>query len=246
MPLGDVSTAPEIQILCEILQRFLLLEVVPLKPPSAKEVKALPRDPDGCGYGAQLETPPCFDLLFSKKPKDAFAVVSYTMEDICDSAKGFQFLFGQAQLDKGVGIFSFARYADGAPSVARFLRRCAMVLCHEALHLFGVKHCVYGKCLMNGSNHLEESETRPFATCPCCTRKLGLTLEQAGLRPEQLKGPLPFEPVARDASLLEFFERHQLLEDAAFARRCIASARGQAEPTSAARGQAEKVAVASA
>ena len=39
-----------------------------------------------------------------------------------------------------------------------------MVLCHEASHLFGIKHCVYASCVMNGSNHLEESESRPFAS----------------------------------------------------------------------------------
>ena len=52
-----------------------------------------------------------------------------------------------------------------------------MVLCHETLHLFGVRHCVYACCLMNGSNHLGESESRPFALCPVDTRKLQLFIE---------------------------------------------------------------------
>ena len=39
-----------------------------------------------------------------------------------------------------------------------------MVLCHEIAHLFGIKHCVYASCVMNGSNHLEESEAHPFAS----------------------------------------------------------------------------------
>lgn len=231
MPLGNVETAPPIKVLCDVLQRFLTLEVVPLKPPSGKEVRGLPRNAEGCGYGAQIETTPAFDLCYARKPKDAFALVSFTMEDICNSEKGFQFLFGEAQLDKSVGIFSFARYMDDAPSSARFLRRCAMVLCHETFHLFGVRHCVYAKCLMNGSNHLEESESRPFALCPCCTRKMSSTLDQANLRPEQLKGPSPFRALARDAAMLEFFEQHRLEEDAAFMRRCITSAGGQPPPS---------------
>lgn len=228
MPLGDDSAAPPIRILADVLQRFLSLEVVPMKSPTAKEVAALPRDADGCGYGPQIETAPAFDFCYGRKPKDAFALISYTMEDICDSSKGFQFLFGQANLDKGVGVFSFARYTDGEPSTARFLRRCAMVLCHEALHLFGIKHCVYAMCLMNGSNHLDESESRPFAICPCCTRKLAITLDQAKLPPEQLKGPTPSKSLAWRAALLEFMEAHSLGEDAAFMRRTIACARGEA------------------
>ena len=229
MPIGDVGRAPPIEVLCDILQRFLMLEVVALRPPSSKAVAALPREPKGCGYGPQIETPGVFDLCLRSKPKDAFAIVSYTMEDICDTLRGFQFLFGQAELDKGVGVFSFARYAEDGPSAARFLRRCAMVLCHEALHLFGVRHCVYAKCIMNGSNHLDESESRPFATCPCCTRKLGCTLDQAALRPEQLKGPSPFSSTARDIALLEFFKRYELDEDAEFMRRCIQCKTGQAK-----------------
>ena len=69
-----------------------------------------------------------------------------------------------SDLDKGVGLFSFARYTDGVSSGSpTFLRRCGMVLCHEATHCFGVRHCVYASCLMNGSNHLEESESRVSA-----------------------------------------------------------------------------------
>ena len=47
------------------------------------------------------------------------------------------FVFGEAQLDKSVGIFSFARYGTPA-TVPDFLRRCCMVLTHEVTHLFGV------------------------------------------------------------------------------------------------------------
>mmetsp|Transcript_72816 Transcript_72816/g.144711 ORF Transcript_72816/g.144711 Transcript_72816/m.144711 type:complete len:113 (-) Transcript_72816:836-1174(-) len=111
------------------------------------------------------------------------------MEDICDTNRGFQFLFGQAHSDLGVGLFSFARYTDDVdPSSSRFLRRCGMVLCHEALHLFGIKHCVYASCLMNGSNHLEEAESRPFTLCPVDLRKLQLTLDQVSPRRGQTLG----------------------------------------------------------
>merc|ERR1719231_1406233 len=147
------------------------------------------------------------------------------MEDLCNSAKGFAFLFGEADLDKGVGLFSFARYADGvSPESPRFLRRCSMVLCHEATHCFGVRHCVYASCIMNGSNHLEESEDRPFAACPIDLRKLQLTLDQAKV------SPAPVDLVARERGLVAFFEEHGLHEDARFSRQVISSLTGQLEP----------------
>ena len=34
------------------------------------------------------------------------------------------------------------------------LRRSCKVLAHEACHMFGIEHCVWFRCLMNGSNHL--------------------------------------------------------------------------------------------
>ena len=42
----------------------------------------------------------------------------------------------------------------------------------EVTHLFGVKHCIYARCVMNGSNHIEEAESRPFVVCPVCLRKV--------------------------------------------------------------------------
>jgi hypothetical protein len=181
-------------------------------------------------------------------------------QDICNTAKGFGFLFGEADLDKGVGLFSFARYAEGvSPSSPRFLRRCGMVLCHEATHCFGVRHCVCtpamramntreprcapltshvlaslppalgadASCIMNGSNHLEESESRPFSACPVDLRKIQLTIEQSKLAGRETP---PFDLVARERGLVEFFSAHGMHEDAAFSRRIVSSLTGQPEP----------------
>jgi archaemetzincin len=38
--------------------------------------------------------------------------------------------------------------------------------------MFGIQHCVFFNCLMNGSNHLDESDQRPLHLCPVCLRKL--------------------------------------------------------------------------
>jgi len=222
MPLGDCLKAPSMEVLSDLLSRWLLLEVSPLKQCKA-ETKALLRNEEGCGYGAQIETSSAHELAYARKRelRDAFAVICYTMEDICDTQKGFQFLFGQAQLDKGVGIFSFARYADDSPSPARFLKRCGMVLVHEAFHLFGVKHCVFALCIMNGSNHLDESERRPFAMCPVDLRKLASTLDDSKIYSQ------PVDLEQRERSLLDFFEKHGLDDDARFTRAVIAQMTGQ-------------------
>lgn len=42
---------------------------------------------------------------------------------------------------------------------------------HEIGHMFGIKHCQWLNCVMQGSNHLEESDRRPLDFCPICLRK---------------------------------------------------------------------------
>ena len=64
------------------------------------------------------------------------------------------------------------------------LKRSAKVLSHEMTHMFGLQHCVFYECLMNGSNHLAETDSRPMHLCPVCLRKLhaaiGMNLESRG------------------------------------------------------------------
>lgn len=46
------------------------------------------------------------------------------------------------------------------------------VSAHELIHTFGVHHCIYYECLMNGSNNLDEADHRPMELCPVDLRKL--------------------------------------------------------------------------
>ena len=43
---------------------------------------------------------------------------------------------------------------------------------HELGHTFGLNHCVYFSCLMQGFNSLEEAQKRIPDLCPVCLRKL--------------------------------------------------------------------------
>jgi archaemetzincin len=51
-------------------------------------------------------------------------------------------------------------------------RRYARVLVHEIAHMFSLAHCIYFKCVRNGSNHLQQSDARPLTLCPVCLHKL--------------------------------------------------------------------------
>lgn len=38
--------------------------------------------------------------------------------------------------------------------------------------MFGMRHCIWHECLMNGSNNEEEASNKPIVLCPVCLRKL--------------------------------------------------------------------------
>uniref|UniRef100_A0A4X1SSR4 Archaemetzincin-2 n=2 Tax=Sus scrofa TaxID=9823 RepID=A0A4X1SSR4_PIG len=139
-------------------------------------------------------------FLKKRKPEDAFCVVGITMIDLYPR-DSWNFVFGQASLTDGVGIFSFARYGrdfysshyEGKVKKLRkksssdysvfdnyyipevtsvLLLRSCKTLTHEIGHIFGLRHCQWLACLMQGSNHLEEADRRPLNLCPVCLRKL--------------------------------------------------------------------------
>ena len=123
-------------------------------------------------------------LAFLKKrlPRDAFCLLAITMEDLYPHPS-WNFVFGQASLHDRVGVFSFARYDPAFYREARgkeyhrlLLRRSLKVLVHETAHMFALNHCIFFKCVMNGSNHLKESDSRPLHLCPVCLRKLQFSI----------------------------------------------------------------------
>jgi len=110
----------------------------------------------------QLLTGDILNALEAQLPKDAFALLGITMTDLYPGP-GWNFVFGQASLRDRVGVDSFARYdpsfygqAATADSRKLMHRRSCKVLAHETCHMFGIEHCVWFRCLMNGSNHLAE------------------------------------------------------------------------------------------
>ena len=126
----------------------------------------------------QILTGDVLTILKKNVPTDAFCVLAITMEDLYPDAS-WNFVFGQASLRERVGVYSFARYDPAFYGEKRgkdyeklLLRRSCKVLAHETGHMFGLKHCIYFKCVLNGSNHLKESDSRPMHLCPVCLRKL--------------------------------------------------------------------------
>ena len=156
----------------------------------------------------QLMIPGIFEYMKSTLPRDAYCMLAVTMIDLYPN-EDYNFVFGRASLLDGIGVFSFARHhpyffdKDKDVSVASLNElspeeyqllqwRAIKVLTHEICHMFGLKHCVYFTCLMNGSNHAEESDRKLTFLCPVCLRKM--------------QDAIKFDFLARYKGLLTFFQ----------------------------------------
>jgi len=129
-------------------------------------------------HNLQMLTGDILNLLYRRLPDDAFALLGITMTDLYP-APDWNYVFGQASLRARVGVYSFARYdpkfygeAPGPASRQLLLRRSCKILAHEASHMFGIEHCIWFRCTMNGCNHLEELDAAPLHLCPVDLRKL--------------------------------------------------------------------------
>ncbi len=170
-------SAPLLEKLREFAAAFFAMKVnvLPAVSPDASRFTTR-RNPHTSNL--QILTGDVLDFLKARVPSDAFCMLAITMQDLYPEPS-WNFVFGQASLRERVGVYSFARYDPAFYGEARvrdyeplLLRRSCKVLAHETGHMFGLAHCTFFNCLMNGSNHLGESDRRPLHLCPVCLRKL--------------------------------------------------------------------------
>jgi archaemetzincin len=162
---------PQLDLLSRFAAAFFALEVKVL--PAVPVTGVTMRINSHTGQ-RQLLTRDLLALLADQRPAGACCVVGITMEDLYPGP-AWNFVFGEASPRDRVGVYSFARYRPseaGAAAASLLLRRSCKVLAHETAHLLGITHCVFYSCLMNGSNHLAESDARPLHPCPVDLRKL--------------------------------------------------------------------------
>ena len=210
-PLGEFreGAAPPLDSLREYAAAYFALEVRVLPSLGLDQQNITTRRNPVTGNRQLLTT----DILAALKKRiatDAFCLLGITMEDLYPEPS-WNFVFGQASLRERVGVYSFARYdpafygaARGGDYARTLLRRSAKVLVHETGHMFGLAHCVYFRCVFNGSNHLDESDTRPLHECPVDLRKLHQSIG--------------FDVPQRYANLHRFYRKAGFEDEAAWAR----------------------------
>jgi archaemetzincin len=212
LPLGEFprDRSPRLDLLREFADAFFSLKVV-LLPALDLDVAAIEGRPNPRTEQYQLDAHAMLHLLRRQLPVDAFALLGITMVDLYPDP-AWNFVFGLASPADRVAVFSFARYdprfygqtASENAEELLLLRSCK-VLAHETAHMFDLKHCVFFNCLMNGSNHLAESDGRPLHLCPIDLRKL--------------RHSVGFDPEARYQRLLDFSRKVGVDEESAWLKK---------------------------
>ncbi len=152
------------------------------------------------------------DVLPQMLPDDAAALIAFTNFDLYPG-ETWHFVFGQASLEKRVGVWSLYRLNDLAfeqdNAADRLLTRTLKIATHEVGHMLSMKHCTRYECLMSGTNHLAETDRRPLDNCPECMAKVAWAREPfSSLTRHQLPGAGRCE--ARTCSKLDLAGRTRL------------------------------------
>ena len=160
-----------------------------------------------------------YQVLRPALPQDAYCLIGVTMEDLYPEPS-WNYVFGQATLSHRVGIYSLVRFYPafwGRPetdaATRKALLRSLHTLVHETGHMFGLHHCQQYDCMMNGTNSLAESDTRPIHLCPVCLRKL--------------RWNIGFDMIARYEGLLKYYEANGMTAEAAWVAKRIRQCRGE-------------------
>lgn len=218
LPIGDFTagSSPSVEALRGYLADFFQLETKILPVAQADITQFKPRVHPQTKQ-LQILTTSLLDFLRTQLPPDAYCLLGITMQDLYPHPS-WNYVFGQASLRNRVGIFSFARYDpeffdEVRPDDFRrvMLLRSVKVTAHEAGHMFGLAHCIYYDCALNGSNSLIESDARTLHLCPVCLRKL-----------HQSVG---FDVIKRNQDLSRFYRRHGWSEAAEWCEQQVAKAK---------------------
>ena len=142
------------------------------------------RDKDGI---KQLHASEILSALKQYKVNDTFCILAMTNQDVYPGEE-WNYVFGLANQASGCGIFSFCRHQIGfhgeeskkteEEKSRTWLKRSIGTMTHEIGHMFGLKHCTYYECTMNGKNGPGDgAKVKNKTMCPVCLLKLKLNLK---------------------------------------------------------------------
>ncbi len=218
-PLSGVrdQRSPDLEVLRSYAEAFFQIPVTIRRGPDRLDPDITVRRHPISGE-PQLHARRLLEVLRRELKPDDFAAMGVTGTDLYPG-EDWSHVYGLASLRHRVGVLSYARFVprDAAHSWTDRQRqglkwRSLNVLTHETGHIFGLRHCVYYQCNMNGSYTFSANDRSPLRLCPVCLRKLQFALG--------------FDVQVRYRALKRFYRRHGLWRNERWVERRLAYIRG--------------------
>jgi archaemetzincin len=174
-PLGALS--PSSRQIVELASTYLTCHFgLPSRVAEPADLGVVPRWARRVHQGSeQLLTRYLLDeVLPDRLPADAAALIGFLETDLWPG-RGWNFVFGEATLERRLGVWSLARYGDptkGPEAFRTTLRRALKLAVHETGHMFSLPHCTAYRCVQAGVNSLDEEDCAPMSLCPECLAKI--------------------------------------------------------------------------
>lgn len=175
MPVGDFTILQEkaLQLTRNYIAIFFQQKTVLLKAVSDSVIPASATRQQG--NHVQLLAPYVLDsLLIAKTPADGIALMAISAKDLYPK-NDWNYVFGLASYAKRVGVTSIYRLQNQQLDSANFLQclgRLINISSHEIGHMMSIPHCTFARCIMNGTNSLNETDAAPNRLCSECQKKL--------------------------------------------------------------------------
>ncbi|WP_284462349.1 archaemetzincin [Chryseobacterium sp.] len=180
-PIGEFNELQkkEIVLTKEYLRVYFQLDtkILPVLPNTIfpKSVKRVSKE----GHEQVLAGYALDSILIKRKPKDAVVLMGITEKDLFPRPE-WNYVFGLASYENGVGVTSIYRFANGNLTDSNFndsLVRLMKISSHEIGHMFGISHCLNANCVMNGTNSLTETDYHFARACSLCQMKLNSSIK---------------------------------------------------------------------
>jgi len=166
---------PEPSRLAQFLERFYGVPVT-IMDPIALDTLGLPfREREG---HRQYDITALFNAMAPLLPADAYSMTAILNRDLYAFQRQ-EYAFGYGLHRERLAVMSGVRFDPSFSGASRGVawrgdieRRTLVVLAHEVGHTFGMRHCTYYRCVLNGLSHVPEVDATPLHLCPVCLRKL--------------------------------------------------------------------------
>lgn len=204
-PIGkfDKLQTTQIELIREYLEIYFQLKTITLTTVGDNDIPDTDRR-IGYDKAEQLHAPYILDHILKNNIPDSAIVLMGISEKELYPKPDWNFVFGLAYLKQRVGISSLYRMQDAKPlteeNFALSLSRILKISSHEIGHMFSIKHCIYAACVMNGANHMQETDHSPMRACSVCQQKL--------------QNSIGYDAEKRLKELINFLEKNKLNKEA--------------------------------